>query len=120
MNGKNRYACRPDFERVSLNELVGPSPTFAEQVRRSQDVLEGGSLVRRMRDMADGRTGISQEELARRLGLSQARISAIERGGGPQGPTYELLKRIARACGLVLQPTLQPRSADDVRPERCR
>lgn len=106
---------RANFERVSLDELVGSSAGFAEQVRRSRDVLEGGSLVRRMREMADEGAGISQEELARRLGLSQARISAIERGGGPQGPTYELLKRVARACGLALEPTLRPQDTEEAR-----
>jgi hypothetical protein len=117
-NGDGQH--RASFEKVSLEELVGASESFAEQVHRARDVAEGGALVRRMREMADGGAGISQGELARRLGLSQARISAVERGGGIQGPTYGLLKRVARACGLVLQPILQPRGADDVEGEPWR
>ena len=88
-------------EPIAVADLA-PTAGFAEALRRSRDVLEGGRLARRMREAADGGEGISQQELARRLGISQARISAIERGSGPQGPTFELLKRIARACGVVL------------------
>ena len=116
MSGKSGNRRQGTFERVSLGELVGSSPAFAEQVRRSRDVIEGGALVRRMREMADGGAGISQEELARRLGLSQARISAIEKGGGTQGPTYELLKRVARACDLDFEPTIMPRQMAPDRP----
>jgi ribosome-binding protein aMBF1 (putative translation factor) len=99
-------------EAVTIGDLT-PSAGFMEKLRRAQDVLEGGRLVRRMREAADRGRGISQQELARRLGVSQARISTIERGNGHQGPTYELLKRIARACRLVLsaqfeQPTVAP------------
>jgi ribosome-binding protein aMBF1 (putative translation factor) len=88
-------------ESITVDDLSA-SPSFMEDLRRAQDVLEGGHLARRMREAADHGRGISQQELARRLGVSQARISTIERGNGPQGPTYELLKRIARACGVEL------------------
>jgi ribosome-binding protein aMBF1 (putative translation factor) len=93
-------------ERATASDLA-PSARFTEELRRAQDVLEGGRLARRMREAADRGRGISQQELARRLAISQARISAIERGSGPQGPTYELLKRIARACGVVLSTTFE-------------
>ena len=100
MTSSQREHPAASSEPVTVSDLA-PSG-FAEELRRSRDVLEGGRLARRMRETADRGRGISQQELARRLGVSQARISAIERGSGPQGPTYELLKRIARACGVVL------------------
>lgn len=28
-------------------------------------------------------------------------MSAIEKGDGPNGPTYTMLKRVARACGVT-------------------
>jgi ribosome-binding protein aMBF1 (putative translation factor) len=101
MTSSQREHPAASSEPVTVSDLA-PSAGFAEELRRSRDVLEGGRLARRMRETADRGRGISQQELARRLGVSQARISAIERGSGPQGPTYELLKRIARACGVVL------------------
>ena len=51
----------------------------------------------------DARTaaGLSQTELARRMGTSQAAISQIE--GGGQVPTVATLARVARATGQPLQ-----------------
>jgi ribosome-binding protein aMBF1 (putative translation factor) len=102
-----RTQVRASTESVTVGDLA-PSAGFAEELRRAQDVLEGGRLARRMREAADGGQGISQQELARRLGVSQARVSTIERGSGPQGPTYELLKRIARACRVELIAAFEP------------
>lgn len=69
--------------------------------------MRAGAIVRGMRRSA----GFPQAELARRVGVSQERISEIERGGGPQGPTFELLERIASACGMVLMPMERERAA---------
>jgi ribosome-binding protein aMBF1 (putative translation factor) len=101
MTASQRAGPHASTERIGAAEFA-PSRRFLRELRRAQDVLEGGRLARRMREAADDGRGISQQELARRLGISQARISAIERGTGSQGPTYELLKRIARACGVDL------------------
>lgn len=57
--------------------------------------LEAGRLVREMRE----RAGLSQLELAEKLGISQPRVSALEAGRGRDGPSYALLKRIVAACG---------------------
>ncbi len=73
---------------------------------RPEDAQEGWDLLREMRRQADGH-GITQRKLGRRLGISQSRISALENRKGNegdiQGPTYELLKRVARACDLNLE-----------------
>src|SRR5580698_6044615 len=61
-------------------------------------VLYAGSMVRRMREHA----GLSQKELARHIGASQPPVSDIERGSGSQGPTYLMLAKVAKACGLAL------------------
>lgn len=47
------------------------------------------------------RAGLSQTELARRMGTSQSVISTIE--GGGQVPTVAMLIRVARATGQHLQ-----------------
>jgi transcriptional regulator with XRE-family HTH domain len=77
-------------------EALFPTPEKMEQFRESTDALEAASLIRRIRELVD----ISQAELARRLGVTQARMSIIEKGEGPNGPTYAMLKRVARACGV--------------------
>ena len=52
------------------------------------------------------RAGLSQTELARRLGAAQPYISAIERG--VKVPTVQTLSRIARATGNRLRLVAEP------------
>ena len=40
------------------------------------------------------------QALARRAGLTPPRISQIESGEGSNGPTYAVIRKIARACGI--------------------
>ncbi|MBI3968483.1 MAG: helix-turn-helix domain-containing protein [Chloroflexi bacterium] len=51
--------------------------------------------------------GISQAELARRLGTSQAAVARLEAGG--VDPRLETLQRISRALGAELIVELRPR-----------
>lgn len=44
--------------------------------------------------------GLTQTELARRMGTTQSAIAAIE--SGSRTPTVELLQRLAHACGRKL------------------
>ena len=55
------------------------------------------------------RAGLTQTELARRLGLPQSQVSRWERGS--VAPSLETLQRIVRACGLEL--TLGIANRDD-------
>lgn len=57
--------------------------------------LRAGALARRMRLEA----ALSQKELGELLGVSQARISEIEAGTGRHGPSWDIMERIAAACG---------------------
>jgi len=52
---------------------------------------------------------LSQAQLARRAGTTQARISALERGLAVPG--VELLERLATACGEELVLGTRPRPA---------
>ena len=82
---------------VSIEELLRQSvPGTREAFETASDALEAAALIRHMRALA----GLTQTEIAARLGVTPARISTIERGDGPQGPTYALLKRVARVCGF--------------------
>jgi transcriptional regulator with XRE-family HTH domain len=54
-------------------------------------------LVKNAREGA----GLSQRELARRAGTSQAMVARIERG--QQSPSVATLERLVRACGLELR-----------------
>jgi ribosome-binding protein aMBF1 (putative translation factor) len=48
--------------------------------------------------------GLTQTELARRMGTTQSAIAAIE--AGARTPTVDLLERLARACGRRLTITI--------------
>ncbi len=58
--------------------------------------MELAEIVYRAREAA----GLTQTELARRMGTTQSAIAAIESGACT--PTVELLERLARACGQRL------------------
>jgi transcriptional regulator with XRE-family HTH domain len=72
------------------------TPEQMEMFHEASDAIEAAALIRRIRELI----GITQVELAQRLGVSQPRMSYIEKGEGPNGPTYSILKRVVRACGV--------------------
>jgi len=56
----------------------------------------------RLLKMARRRAGVTQRELSRRSGVPQPTISRIE--SGRMEPTYQLLDRLLRACGMEVVP----------------
>jgi type VI secretion system protein ImpB len=86
----------------SLEDLL-TTPEARAAFEAKSAALEAAELIRGFRRRAvaaDGTVGISQDELARRIGTSQARVSQIEKGEGRDGPSYALFRRIAYACGI--------------------
>jgi hypothetical protein len=103
MNEKSEM--RSDQPRVmhpELDELL-PTPEARERFEGTAAALEAAELLRALRQQAlsaSGTRGISQVELAKRTGLSQPRISQLEKGEGRDGLTYGVLRKIAYACGV--------------------
>lgn len=62
--------------------------------------MRGGEIVREARR----RAGLSQQDLAERLGTTQSVITRWETG--QRSPTFETVIRAVRACGLELSVTL--------------
>lgn len=62
--------------------------------------MRGGNLVRQARR----RAGLSQAELARRLGTKQPVIARWETG--KRSPDYDAVARAVAACGFELEPLL--------------
>jgi len=62
--------------------------------------MRGGDLIREARR----RAGLTQQELAGRLGTTQSAIARLERGGTE--PSYERVAGAVRACGFELVPRL--------------
>jgi transcriptional regulator with XRE-family HTH domain len=67
--------------------------------------MRGGELIREARR----RAGLTQAQLAERLGTTQSAIARLERGATE--PSYARVAEAVAACGLDLQPRLVP--ADD-------
>jgi transcriptional regulator with XRE-family HTH domain len=61
-----------------------------------------GAVVRRLRRQQD----LTQEQLARRAGLTQGHLSKIE-AGMRQSPTARTIKRLARALGVPVTELLE-------------
>lgn len=77
-----------------INELSpGEREVFDEAYARAGLAMQLAETVYRARESA----GLTQAELARRMGTTQSAIAAIE--AGARTPTVELLERLARACG---------------------
>ncbi len=60
--------------------------------------LEIGQIIRRLRK----NRGLTQSALAQRCGVNQGALSEIERGHGRDGPSYRILRDIARALSVNL------------------
>jgi DNA-binding XRE family transcriptional regulator len=80
-----------------FEELTDAQRTPEEQAAHRRGVAEAKARLNIAMEVYRMRTeaGISQTELARRLGISQPAISAIERGA--KTPTVPTLERIAEA-----------------------
>ncbi|MFL6846569.1 MAG: helix-turn-helix transcriptional regulator [Allosphingosinicella sp.] len=79
--------------RVEEEQIArGEKPTLSSAAYRA------GNVIRMMRKSRR----FSQAMLARRLGVSQARISELEAGVGAHGPSWDLMERVAKACGATI------------------
>jgi len=81
-----------------VEKIEHADPRLASAAGLSSAAMRAGDLVRAMRKDA----GLSQSQLADKLGVTQARVSEIEAGIGSQGPTWDLMERISVACGKTL------------------
>ena len=102
-----------------IRQLTGPAPgsTFAESLRelgvaaigggRNLAAVEIGDKIR----LARQARGLSQAQLADKIGRKQGDLSDIERGKGKDGPTYKTLQAIADALQIELP--INPRLGDE-------
>jgi len=82
-----------------VKELLS-TPERRTAFEAGEVAIHTGLLIRSFRIRADGGRGITQQELADRVGVSRARIAALESARpSPRGPSYALIMRLARACG---------------------
>ena len=88
---------RAERENI-MRKIVGEAAyeTDRDVLEQADAVQEAARFIRQMRNHAE----LNQTQLGERIGVSQERISEMERGGSPEGVSYALLRRVARACGF--------------------
>lgn len=94
-----------------MREIVGNAAydENRDALEQADAVQEAARFIRQMREHAK----FSQTVLGERIGVSQERISEMERGNSPEGVSYALLRRVARACGFNDWPNAPaPKSAE--------
>src|SRR5262249_21132774 len=95
MTNRKKLSTREKRQRA-ISDLVGDD--LDEQSRialeTAEMVREAARFMREMRESA----GMTQGQLGKKLGVSQARISELEKGNSPEGMSYALLRRAAKAC----------------------
>ena len=100
---------------ATMRELVGATnyDRNKDMLEQADAVQEAASFIRQMRECSK----LSQAVLGLKIGVSQERISEIERGGSPEGVSYALLRRVARACGFSDWPSAPTEVPVDIEEE---
>ena len=96
-NGKPAFAVIPYAEYLELMDHAGARPD--EEVTLPHEVVKmstlgGMTLIRAWRE----HLGLTQEEVARRMGITQPAYAKLE--GGKRQPRVATCKRIASAMGI--------------------
>ena len=84
-----------------LNELREQGlkyETFREGYKARDALIRMGEMLRNLREAS----GLRQEELAAKIGMSQPAISRLESGFGPRGPEMETIMRFVHGCEAEL------------------
>lgn len=89
----------------ALAEATGATPEFSASYRTAQNYLAFGKACRTLREAR----GLTQQELAERIGIDQGDISRIENGvWGKRGVSVALMERILAEFDYRLQFSMVP------------
>jgi transcriptional regulator with XRE-family HTH domain len=83
---------------VLAQEMARALPAWSDKLEHDSPAERAGLFLRTMRNAA----GLSQTRLGEIARIKQADISNLENGEGKQGPTFDVLARIADACGFYI------------------
>jgi DNA-binding XRE family transcriptional regulator len=87
---------------VTLEKLgreLAKIPGMSELIEEESANFRAAEFIRHSRMVAK----LSQTALAEEIGVTQARVSQMEKGEAPYGPSLTLLARVAKACGGTLR-----------------
>ena len=83
---------------VLAQEMARALPQWTDKISHDNPAERAGLFLRTMRNAA----GFSQTKLGELAKIRQSDISALETGSGKQGPTFDVIARIADACGFYV------------------
>lgn len=92
-----------NFDKYLKKQLKDPD--FAARFKEAGEAWDVALQIVKMRQEA----GMSQKELARKLGTSQQQISRLE-SPAYEGHSLSMLRRVAHALGASLHLTIEPAS----------
>lgn len=93
MKKKNYKSAAPFFKKLLKNSEIRIK--YEEEKVKSEIAF----MVKRLRQKA----GLTQEELAKKIGTSQSVIARLESGRDTRIPSLSLLSRIAGTCDAILE-----------------
>ena len=93
MKRENYKSAKPFFEKLLKD------PEVRIQYEEEKIKSEIAFMVKRARE----KTGLTQAELAERVGTSQSVIARLEGGNDTRTPSLSLLSRIAESCNAILE-----------------
>ena len=82
--------------RPGIAADLGGEAVVAQARQRTQAYINANRLAERRTSL-----GLTQAEVAERMGVSKSRVSQIERGEG--NPTLETLEKVGHAFGLTVR-----------------
>jgi transcriptional regulator with XRE-family HTH domain len=86
---------RGSSSKVDFDRLLNADPSVKRAAEAAEIAASVGELIRQLRTT----TGMTQTELADRVGTTQAHLSELERGLGRNGPTTATLARLVSELG---------------------
>jgi transcriptional regulator with XRE-family HTH domain len=92
---------KTNFDRYLEEQLKDPG--FAERFENAGTAWDVALQIAALREKA----GLSQKDLAKRLGTSQQQISRLE-SPSYEGHSLSMLRRVAEALGASIRVTLTP------------
>jgi transcriptional regulator with XRE-family HTH domain len=100
----NNSQAAPKYREIDIEETLDASESMKKASDDYVNVLEAADLIAYWIKNApnnDGTRGITQTELARRLGVTQARVSQLINAESARGPSYSLVRKVCAACGFA-------------------
>jgi transcriptional regulator with XRE-family HTH domain len=94
-------AARTNFDRYLEHQLKDPD--FAERFKKAGEAWDVALKLASLRRAS----GLSQKELAKRVGTSQQQISRLE-SPAYEGHSLSMLRRVAEVLGATLYVEIQP------------